>query len=102
MKRATGWLNDQLDSLREKVRDSERAVEVYKEQNNLTQTTKGTTLSEQQMSELNSQLILAAADRAQKESSLGQLQSQIRSGSIDAAAVLNSPWSKSCARTRRS
>jgi succinoglycan biosynthesis transport protein ExoP len=91
VKRASGWLNDQLDTLRQKVRDSEHAVEVYKEQNNLTQNTKGTTLSEQQLSELNSQLILAAADRAAKESSLGQLQSQIRSGSINAAAVLNSP-----------
>jgi polysaccharide biosynthesis transport protein len=87
VKRATGWLNDQLDTLRDKVRDSERAVEVYKDQNNLTQTTKGTTLSEQQMSELNSQLILATADRAQKESSLAQ----IRSGNNESSAVLNSP-----------
>jgi succinoglycan biosynthesis transport protein ExoP len=87
VKRATGWLNDQLDTLRDKVRDSERAVEVYKDQNNLTQTTKGTTLSEQQMSELNSQLILATADRAQKESNLAQ----IRSGNNESSAVLNSP-----------
>jgi capsular exopolysaccharide synthesis family protein len=87
VKRASGWLNDQLEQLRQKVRDSEHAVEVYKEQNNLTQTTKGTTLSEQQMSELNSQLILATADRAQKESSLAQ----IRSGNVESAAVLNSP-----------
>jgi capsular exopolysaccharide synthesis family protein len=86
VKRASGWLNDQLDQLRQKVRDSEHAVEVYKEQNNLTQTTKGTTLSEQQLSELNSQLILATADRAQKESSLAQ----IRSGA-ESAAVMNSP-----------
>src|SRR6201996_3608195 len=87
VKRATGWLNDQLDTLRGKVRDSEHAVEVYKDQNNLTQTTKGTTLSEQQLSELNSQLILATADRAQKESSLAQ----IRTGTYDSAAVMNSP-----------
>ncbi len=86
VKRASGWLNDQLDQLRQKVRDSEHAVEVYKDQNNLTQTTKGTTLSEQQLSELNSQLILATADRAQKESSLAQ----IRSGA-ESAAVMNSP-----------
>jgi capsular exopolysaccharide synthesis family protein len=87
VKRASTWLNDQLDTLRQKVRDSEHAVEVYKEQNNLTEIAKGTTLSEQQMSELNSQLILATADRAQKESNLAQ----IRSGSYDSAAVLNSP-----------
>ncbi|HEX4508320.1 MAG TPA: polysaccharide biosynthesis tyrosine autokinase [Alphaproteobacteria bacterium] len=86
VKRATGWLNDQLDTLRGKVRDSEHAVEVYKDQNNLTQTTKGTTLSEQQLSELNSQLILATADRAQKESSLAQA----RSGG-ESTAVNNSP-----------
>jgi capsular exopolysaccharide synthesis family protein len=87
VKRASGWLNDQLDSLRQKVRDSEHAVEVYKEQNNLSETTKGTSLSEQQLSELNSQLILATADRAQKESSLAQ----IRSGNTESSAVLNSP-----------
>jgi len=87
VKRASGWLNDQLDTLRQKVRDSERAVELYKEQNNLTENTKGTSLNEQQLSELNSQLILAAADRAQKESSLAQ----IRSGNNESSAVLNSP-----------
>jgi capsular exopolysaccharide synthesis family protein len=89
-KRATAWLNDQLSDLREKVRDSERAVELFKEQNNLSEA-KGTSLNEQQLSELNSQLIVAAAERAQKETSLSQLQSQIRAGSIDSAAVLDSP-----------
>lgn len=90
VKRATAWLNDQLSDLRDKVRESERAVELFKEQNNLTET-KGASLSDQQLSELNSQLILAAAERAAKETSLAQLQSQIRSGSIDSAAVLDSP-----------
>ncbi len=90
IKRASNWLNDQLGDLRDKVRDSERAVELFKEQNNLSET-KGTSLNDQQLSELNSQLILAAADRAQKETSLGQLQAQIRAGSIDSAAVLDSP-----------
>jgi capsular exopolysaccharide synthesis family protein len=89
-KRASAWLNDQLTDLREKVRESERAVELFKEQNNLSEA-KGTSLNEQQLSELNSQLIIAAAERAQKETSLGQLQSQIRAGSIDSAAVLDSP-----------
>ena len=90
VKRASAWLNDQLDTLRDKVRDSDKAVELFKEQNNLSES-KGTSLNDQQMSELNSQMILATADRAQKESSLGQLQSQLRSGSIDSAAVLDSP-----------
>jgi capsular exopolysaccharide synthesis family protein len=89
-KRASNWLNDQLADLRDKVRDSERAVELFKEQNNLSEA-RGTSLNEQQLSELNSQLIIAAAERAQKETSLGQLQAQIRAGSIDSAAVLDSP-----------
>jgi capsular exopolysaccharide synthesis family protein len=88
--RASIWLNDQLSDLRDKARNSDRAVQLFKEQNNLTEA-KGATLTEQQLSELNSQLIVAGADRAQKEASLRQLQDQIRAGSIDAAAVLDSP-----------
>jgi len=38
IKRASNWLNDQLGDLRDKVRDSERAVELFKEQNNLSET----------------------------------------------------------------
>ena len=49
IKRASTWLNDQLGDLREKVRDSERAVELFKEQNNLAET-KGASLNDQQLS----------------------------------------------------
>lgn len=89
VKRTSTWLNDQLATLRDKVRDSDRAVQVFKEQNNLTET-KGGTVAEQQLSELNSQLILASADRAQKESSLRQLQDQLRAGNLNAPSVMGS------------
>ena len=67
-RRASEWLNDHLTELREKVLASDHAVELFKEQNNLS--TSGTTVTSQQLSELNSQLIIAAADRAQKEAAV--------------------------------
>ena len=82
-RRASEWLNDHLTELREKVLASERAVQLFKEQNNLS--TSGTTVTSQQLSELNSQLIIAAADRAQKESAVRELQNLKDSGAVASA-----------------
>ena len=91
VRRANEWLNEQLTDLRNQVQAADRAVQTFSAEHNLTQA-KGETVTTQQMSELNSQLIIAAADRAQKESSLRQIQEQLRSGGVDAAAqVLSSP-----------
>lgn len=90
VRRATDWLNENLVDLRDKVRNSDRAVQLFKEQHDLTATRGGTVMT-QQLSELNSQLIIASVDRAQKETSLRQLQDQLRSGNVDAAAVMGSP-----------
>ncbi|HTZ80026.1 MAG TPA: polysaccharide biosynthesis tyrosine autokinase [Stellaceae bacterium] len=88
--RATDWLNEQLAGLRDKARDSDQAVQRYREEHNLTDV-RGTTVTTQQLSEINSQLILAAADRAQKEAALKQLQDAKASGNVDSVAqVLNS------------
>ncbi len=75
-RRASAWLNDHLTELRDKVLASDRAVQMFKEQNNLSTT--GTTVTTQQLSELNSQLIIAAAERAQKESAYRELQSLVK------------------------
>src|SRR5262249_35277509 len=75
-RRASGWLNDHLTELREKVLASDRAVQLFKEQHNISTT--GTTVTTQQLSELNSQLIIAAAERAQKESAYRELQSLVK------------------------
>ena len=83
-RRASAWLNDHLSELRDKVLASERAVQVFKEQNNLSTT--GTTVTSQQLSELNSQLIIAAADRAQKESAYRELQNVVKvPGALESA-----------------
>ncbi len=80
-RRASAWLNEHLTDLREKVQASERAVQLFKEQNNLSQS--GTTVTGQQLSELNSQLIIATADRAQKEAALREMRGSAASPMVE-------------------
>ena len=58
-RQANEWLSRRLGELREQVRDSERAVEIFRSEQGLESLGSGVTVSEQQMSELNAQLILA-------------------------------------------
>jgi succinoglycan biosynthesis transport protein ExoP len=91
VQRANAWLNQHLTALREKAEASDGAVQSFRSLHGLV-LAKGETVNAQQVAELNSQLILAGADRAQKESNLKQLQDQIRAGGVSAAAqVLASP-----------
>jgi succinoglycan biosynthesis transport protein ExoP len=89
--RATKWLDERSSELREKVRERERAVQTYRAINQL-EGFKGVTMTGQQLSELNTQLVIASADRAQKESVLREVQGMLRSsaGAAAAAPVLNS------------
>lgn len=95
VRRANDWLNQHLAELRKQVETTDQAVQAFKGQHGITDVgnaQNSTTVTSQQIGELNSQLILAAADRAQKESNLNQIQQQLRSGGIDGAAqVLASP-----------
>ncbi len=91
-KKATDWLNDQLGDLKQKLENSEHAVENYRKIHNLVEVSKGTVVSQQQLSEVNSQLIIARAQRAEAEAKYQQVQAITRSGQdIDSVAeVLNS------------
>lgn len=90
-KRATSWLNERVASLRETVDITERAVEEYRRKSGLL-ASKGTTLTSQQVSELNTQLILAKAGRAEAEARLTQINKQMSSvdGVDSVAEVLDS------------
>lgn len=92
-RRATGWLNERVQDLREQVETSERAVEVYRTQAGLTKGGKDTTLTAQQISEINTQLILARARSAEAGARLRQVESLLKSpnGVDSAAEVLASP-----------
>ena len=90
-RQANEWLSRRLTELRGQVRDSERAVEIYRSENGL-ESASGMTVSEQQLSELNAQLILARADLAEARAKYSRAQ-QMRStgGSIESVtAVLQS------------
>ncbi|HZS81332.1 MAG TPA: polysaccharide biosynthesis tyrosine autokinase [Stellaceae bacterium] len=93
-KRANAWLSQQVAELRTQVNAAEQAVQTYRDQHKLTAAdVKGTTITTQQLGELNSQLVLANADLAQKEARLRQFQEAMKKGTVEADApeVLNSP-----------
>jgi capsular exopolysaccharide synthesis family protein len=77
--KANAWLTEQLADLEIQVVESERAVEIYREEHNLTKSTT-TTIQSEQLSELNSQLIVVRADRAQAEARLAQLMRLVDAG----------------------
>ena len=70
--KATAWLTGQLSDLETEVAESERAVEIYREQHGLSE---GVTSSiqDEQLLEINGQLIVARAERTQAEARLAQL-----------------------------
>lgn len=76
-KRATEFFNDRLDELRRGVEASERAIAAFREKHGLT-IGKEATVTTQSLSELNSQLIQARAQRADKESRLIALEQAAR------------------------
>jgi polysaccharide biosynthesis transport protein len=60
--RATKWLEGQVGELRSRVQDADQAVQAFREQNQITATQSGSTINGQQISEVNTQLVLARAD----------------------------------------
>ena len=91
-KRASSWLEDRVNELRSQVVASDRAVEIYRAQNRLVGGTSGG-VDGQQLSEINSQLILARSERAAKEAQLSQVRQLLASGAglESSGAILNAP-----------
>lgn len=86
------FLSDRIASLREQVEKSDRAVEEYRRVNNLYQgASAGVTA--QQLTELNTQLIVAQTAKAEADSRLGEAQALRRTGvdSQSVPQVLQSP-----------
>jgi succinoglycan biosynthesis transport protein ExoP len=91
-RRATQWLTDKIADLRRSVASSEQAVEKFRSQAGLLQGTGGTLIA-QQISDLNTQLIVVRTARAEAEARLTQARQAARSPDGVAAAgdVLKSP-----------
>jgi polysaccharide biosynthesis transport protein len=85
------WLAGEIESLRKKVADAESRVEDFRSRSSLFVGTNNTTLSNQQMGELNTQLNNARALKSDAESKARLIREMLQSGKpIEAAEVLNS------------
>lgn len=91
-RRANEWLLERLSGLADEVQAAEAAVEVYRTEHNLVDA-RGSTLTEQQIAELNGQLVIYRAELAEKEARLRTIERVRRSGGSgdELADVLNSP-----------
>ena len=85
------WLAGEIDNLRKKVAEAEARVEDYRGQASLFIGTNNTTLSNQQMGEINTQLSNARAQKSDAESKARLIRGMLQSGQpIEASEVLNS------------
>ena len=85
------WLAGEIESLRKKVADAESRVEDFRSGSSLFVGTNNTTLSNQQMGELNTQLNNARALKSDAESKARLIREMLQTGKpIEASEVLNS------------
>ena len=88
---ASQWLSGEIENLRKKVSDAEARVEDFRSKSNLFVGTNNTTLSNQQMGELNTQLNNARALKSDAETRARLIREMLQSGKpIEASEVLNS------------
>lgn len=101
IQRANGLLDEQITPLKDRVEKAEKAVEQFRQQKGLVAShitntrfgpEAGPTVADQQLNEVDTQLILASSDVAQKQASLHALQAALKSGGVDAIPqVVTSP-----------
>jgi polysaccharide biosynthesis transport protein len=80
--RTTAWLRDQIADLKDKASLADRAVEDFKEKNNMI-SADGRLVNEQQVADLSSQLILAKKRTADAQSRVERIQSILRGDTAD-------------------
>lgn len=85
------WLAGEIESLRKKVNDAEARVEDFRGKASLFIGTNNTSLSNQQMGEINTQLSNARAQKSDAESKARLIRNMLQTGQpIEASEVLNS------------
>lgn len=91
-RKANEWLASRLETLRVEVQTAEEAIKKVREQGKIVQSSKGTTLLEQQLGDINGQMIAAQVKISQAEARLRGARDMLgRSGGIESLGeVLNS------------
>jgi uncharacterized protein involved in exopolysaccharide biosynthesis/Mrp family chromosome partitioning ATPase len=91
--RARGWLAERIVPLKADLQRADAAVQRYRQENELITSSQGMTVTVQQLGELNTQLSLVRAERAQNQARLEQVRRLIQTGpTLDSVPdVLASP-----------
>ena len=88
---ASQWLAGEIAKMREKVAEAESKIEDYRAKSNLFVGSNNTSLPNQQLTEINSQISAARGQKADLEARAQQLRELLRSGkSIESADIANS------------
>jgi uncharacterized protein involved in exopolysaccharide biosynthesis/Mrp family chromosome partitioning ATPase len=91
MRQASQWLSGEIERMRGRVAEAEGRVEAFRTGSNLYTGPNSTTLSAQQLGELNSQLTIARSQKADAEVKARLIREQLRSGRpIESSDVVNS------------
>src|ERR1700681_2007677 len=100
-KSAGQWLSGEIENLRKRVAEAESRVEDFRSKSSLFVGTNNTTLSNQQMGELNTQLNNARALKSDAESKARLIREMLQSGKpIEASEVLNSELTRRLSEQR--
>ena len=100
--RAAGlWLAGEIEKLRGKVAEAEARVEEFRAKSNLLIGANNTTLSNQQLAEVNSQLSAARSRKAESEAKAQFIRDLLRTGkSLESADIVNSELIRRLAEQR--
>jgi uncharacterized protein involved in exopolysaccharide biosynthesis/Mrp family chromosome partitioning ATPase len=90
--RAAGnWLAVEIDKMRSKVEEAEAKIEEYRSKSNLFVGSNNTSLPNQQLTEINSQIAVARGQKADLEARARQLRDLVRSGKpVESSDIANS------------
>ena len=95
------WLAEKIEPLRGAVADAEAKVEQYRARNNLLVGTNNTTLSNQQLGELNAQLSAGLGQKADGDAKARIIRDALRTGaSVEFADIINSELMRRLAEQR--
>ncbi len=83
-RRAGAWLQERIEELRQKSLETDLAVQKFRTANGLVSTGGGRLVTDQQLAELNSALIVAQADTAKAQANLDRIRDIIGKGQTDA------------------
>ena len=85
-KRASRWLQDRIQELREQAQAADQAVQVFKTENDIVGTNRGL-MSDQQLGDVNGQLVVARAATAEAKARLDRINDIARSDLPDATVA---------------